>query len=121
MKRIYFMFLLLCTLLTACVNTESKTYSSESDTSESEPALTPEEERIEKGRILFASTCKLCHGADGTLALNGAKDLSKSPLTKDEKIEVIKNGRKTMAAYKNVFSEDEIILLADYVESLKKN
>lgn len=119
MTRIFYLLLVISTLLLSCVNTESKTETS--DSSESETVLSPEEERIEKGRILFASTCKLCHGADGTLALNGAKDLSKSPLTKEEKIHVIKNGRKTMAAYKNVFSEDEINLLADFVESLKKN
>ncbi len=120
MLRIYYFLIFFIFALTACVNTDNKSNTSESDNEdETEVVLSEEEQRVEKGRILFVSTCKLCHGADGTLSLNGAKDLSKSPLSKEEKILVIKNGRKTMAAYKNVFSEDEINLLADFVESLK--
>ncbi len=115
-----YIFFLFCTLsINSCVNNNPKqTFNSVED--DPEPILTQEEMDLEAGRILFSTTCKLCHGADGKLGLNGAMDLSKSVLTKEEKLFVISNGRKTMAAYKNVFTKDEIKLLANYVESLKQ-
>ena len=117
LRYIIFIF---CTLsIIRCVNTNPKqNISSEED--DVEPILTQEEKDLEAGRILFSTTCKLCHGADGKLGLNGAMDLSKSLLTKEEKLFVISNGRNTMAAYKNLITKDEIKLLANYVESLKQ-
>ena len=119
-KMLRYIIFIFCTLsIISCVNTNPKqNISSEED--DVEPILTQEEKDLEAGRILFSTTCKLCHGADGKLGLNGAMDLSKSVLTKEEKLFVISNGRNTMAAYKNVFTKDEIKLLANYVESLKQ-
>ena len=115
----YIIYIFFTITLLSCVNTNPKqTISSDED--DPEPILSQEEKDLEAGRILFSTTCKLCHGADGKLGLNGAMDLSKSLLTKEEKLFVISNGRNTMAAYKNVFTKDEIKLLANYVESLKQ-
>jgi mono/diheme cytochrome c family protein len=121
MKRGIGIFLILSVFFTGCIDTTSKT-STKEDTSElsNDPALTPEEQEVERGRILFMTSCKLCHGADGTQGLNGAKDLSTSKLTKDEKLHVIKNGRNAMAAYKNILEEGEINAISAFVETLKK-
>ena len=100
--------------LASCSNDNSHTPSDENKTS----ALSADE-RMAEAKELFEGQCKLCHGIDGTLGLNGAKDLSKSNLSKEEKIDVITNGRNAMAAYKNEYSPQEIDMLADYVGTLK--
>ena len=41
------------------------------------------------GASVFKTHCQLCHGPDGRLGLNGAKDFTTSPLTEDERVQVI--------------------------------
>lgn len=77
-------------------------------------------DRMEEGKELFSSTCTLCHGVDGTLGLNGAKNLATSTLSKAEKINIITHGKNAMAAYGNELSPEEIEILADYIETLKQ-
>ncbi len=115
----YIIFLFCALSINSCVNNDSKS-NINSGKNSAEPILTQDEKDLEEGRVLFATTCKLCHGADGKLGLNGAMDLSKSTLTKEEKLFVISNGRNAMAAYKNVFTKDQIKLLANYVDTLKQ-
>ena len=71
------------------------------------------------GSMVFKTHCQLCHGPDGKLGLNGAKDLSASPLTVDERVQVITKGRNTMLAYESMLSEDEIKAVAIYTSNLK--
>lgn len=78
------------------------------------------DERMAEAKELFEGQCKLCYGIDGTLGLNGAKDLSKSTLSKEERIDIITHGKNAMAAYKDEYSPQEIVMLAEYVETLKK-
>ena len=73
----------------------------------------------EKGKNVFKTYCILCHGADGKLGLNGAMDMTQSILTLDERIQVITNGRNTMAPYKGVLDEDEIKAVAEYTMIFK--
>lgn len=121
MKRSVCGGLLAFTMLFGCINVDNKPAAADgkAKASAEEKKLSPEEEKLAKGKEMFETACKLCHGSDGTLGLNGAKDLTKSELTKEEKINVITNGRNAMAAYKNVYSPEEIETLATYVESLK--
>jgi len=72
------------------------------------------------GMAVFRQYCVACHGADGKLGLSGAKDLSVSALTKEERIQVITNGRKLMTPFKEVLSAEEILAVAEYTLSLKK-
>ncbi len=72
-----------------------------------------------QGDVLFQKHCVMCHGADGKLGLNGAKDLSKSVLTLDERITQVTNGKNVMPPFKDVMSEDEIEAVANYTFSLK--
>lgn len=75
---------------------------------------------VSKGAATFKRYCVTCHGADGTLGLNGAANMATSTLTKEEAIQVITNGRKMMAPYKTILSPDEIAQVADHVMTLRQ-
>ena len=72
------------------------------------------------GLAIFRQYCVVCHGADGKLGLNGAKDLTVSALTLDERINTITNGRKLMTPFNEVLSAEEIKAVAQYTLTLKK-
>ena len=72
------------------------------------------------GMAVFRQYCVTCHGADGKLALNGAKDLSKSALTLQERITQITKGKNMMTPFAEVLSPEEIKAVAEYTLSLKK-
>ena len=71
------------------------------------------------GLAVFRQNCTNCHGIDGKLGLNGAKDLSQSKLTADERTLVITNGRNAMTPWKDALSTDEIRAVAEFTCSLK--
>ena len=68
----------------------------------------------------FKQYCALCHGMDGSLQLNGAKDFSKSVLTLDERVEIITNGKNTMTPFKGILSPEQIQELAEYTMKFSK-
>lgn len=72
------------------------------------------------GQATFKKYCVTCHGADGKMGLNGAANLAISTLSKEESVEVITNGRKLMAPYKSILSEQEISQVADHVLTLRQ-
>lgn len=72
------------------------------------------------GKDIFKKNCVICHGIDGTLGLNGAKDLTKSTLSIDEKILQVTNGKGLMTPFKNILTETEIKQVVDYVQTMKK-
>ena len=72
------------------------------------------------GMAIFRQKCVICHGADGTLGLNGAKDLSQSVLPIEERINTITNGRKLMTPFGTILTPDEIKAVATYTQTLKK-
>ena len=69
---------------------------------------------------VWKTHCQLCHGADGKLGLNGAKDLTASELSLEERIQVITKGRNTMIAYENTLTPEQIEEVAKYTMSLKQ-
>jgi len=69
---------------------------------------------------LFKKYCMVCHGMDGKLGLNGAKDLTACPLGFQERVMLINNGRGAMTPFKGILSEDEIEQVAQYTLNLKK-
>ena len=75
---------------------------------------------VSEGKIIFDAKCVLCHGTDGKLMLNGAKDLSVSKLPKAEIIEMVKSGKGLMPGFKDELNEQQLNALADYAEGLKK-
>ena len=77
-----------------------------------------ERQQGDAGASLYRKHCTLCHGDDGRLGLSGAKDLTASPLSREEMIVVVRNGRGAMMGYGRVLSEEEIGLVVDHVRSL---
>jgi cytochrome c553 len=69
---------------------------------------------------IYAQNCANCHGADGKLGLNGAKDLSLSTMNTSEKESVIANGKGLMPKFKGQLNEQQIKDLAQYIEGFKK-
>jgi mono/diheme cytochrome c family protein len=72
------------------------------------------------GPALFRKHCVVCHGADGTLGLNGAKDLTQSVLPMEERINIITNGKKLMTPFGTILTQDEIKAVSEYTLTLKK-
>jgi mono/diheme cytochrome c family protein len=72
---------------------------------------------IDKGKQLYKNYCVSCHGIDGTLGLNGAVNLQMSKLTKEEKINVITNGRKLMLPFKEILKPHEIESITVYIQT----
>ena len=73
------------------------------------------------GQQLFETHCKLCHGSDGKLELNGAKDLNLSQLTLEERMIMVSNGKNAMTPFKNILTEEEIQRVARYTLKFSTN
>jgi cytochrome c6 len=74
----------------------------------------------DQGARLFSMHCTLCHGKDGTLGLNGAKDLTRSLLTKEEMLAIVTNGKGVMMPYKNALSKAELEAVVAHVRTLRR-
>ena len=70
------------------------------------------------GEEIFNAQCTLCHGRDGKLGINGAKDLSVSQLSRPDMIAIVTRGKGAMLPYQNVLSTEEIERVVDHVRSL---
>jgi len=75
---------------------------------------------LARGLQIYNAACVDCHGVDGKMGLNGAKDLTVSALSHEEKINIITNGKGLMSPFKGRLSEEEIEAVATYVDSIKK-
>lgn len=73
-----------------------------------------------KGKLIYKQYCVICHGADGKLAVSGAKDLSASVLSMEDRIDQITNGKGLMTPYKDILSAGQIKSVAEYLDELKK-
>jgi cytochrome c6 len=72
------------------------------------------------GFDIYRSNCITCHGANGRMGINGAKELPSSPLPVEQRIEVISNGRNSvMPSFKNTLTEAQIKLVAEYTMTMK--
>ncbi|MFK7770732.1 MAG: cytochrome c [Saprospiraceae bacterium] len=72
------------------------------------------------GKKAFKQFCVACHGMDGKLGVNGAKDFAQSDLNLKERIEVITNGRGMMTPFKGVLKPEQIKAAAEYTIHLGK-
>jgi len=73
-----------------------------------------------KGKLIYKQYCVACHGMDGKLAVSGAKDLSISELSIEERIEQVTNGKGLMTPYKDILSAAQIEAVCEYVAELRK-
>jgi cytochrome c6 len=85
-----------------------------------EPMELGAEAAISTGEQVYRMHCTLCHGANGKLGFNGAKDLTASALTKAEMMARVSEGKGTMQAYKNVLTAKEIDAVVEHVRKLGK-
>ncbi len=74
----------------------------------------------ELGKNIYETKCMACHGADGKMGLSGAKDLTMSTLTHDEKIALVQEGKNSMMAFKDQLTQEQIEAVVTYIESLAK-
>lgn len=72
------------------------------------------------GAALYDMYCTLCHGGDGKLGINGAKDLTASALSREEMIAVVTHGRNTMAPFKQVLDPGQVEAVVDHLRTLPK-
>lgn len=75
---------------------------------------------MSKGEQLYRMNCVLCHGGNGKLGFNGAKDLTASVLTKAEMTARVSEGKGVMQPFKNMLTAKEIDAVVDHVRALAK-
>lgn len=115
--------------------TSSTAVSDESETEEEPVETTPiPPEQIEKAKEILASIndsdlaaidgkkkyklfCTPCHGMDGKMAINGAKDLTKVKTSLEENVAQIYHGKALMTPFKGVLKDAEIVAVANYVRN----
>ncbi len=68
---------------------------------------------------LFKQNCAICHGKDGRLGVNGAKDLRLSELSLGPRVELIKKGKGKMIGFENTLTAEQIEALAKYTFTFK--
>jgi mono/diheme cytochrome c family protein len=67
---------------------------------------------------MFRKSCSGCHGSDGDSG--DAPDLTSLFMARNEVILVITYGRGSMHGFADVYNENEINAIADYVISIRK-
>jgi mono/diheme cytochrome c family protein len=73
------------------------------------------------GAQLYGMHCSLCHGKDGGLGLNGARDLRRSMLSVAEMKAIVLNGKGVMMPYKNALTTAEVDAVVAHVRTLRVN
>ena len=73
-----------------------------------------------EGASIFEKNCKLCHGIDGRLGLNGAKDLTISQVSLMERVKIITHGKNLMTPFGTLLSPEEIDSVAEYTLHLSQ-
>ncbi len=69
---------------------------------------------------LFRKNCAICHGRKGNMKINGAKDLTISKLTMEERVANIYFGQGLMTPFKGVMTEAEIVATAKYIQGFRE-
>lgn len=80
---------------------------------------TGHESETEVGEKVYKQYCIVCHGVNGKLGLNGAKDLTICKFTVAERIHQVTEGKNTMTPFKNVLTAEEIKAVVAYTFTLK--
>jgi cytochrome c6 len=71
------------------------------------------------GAQVFKLSCAVCHGEDGKLGANGAKDITASKLTVDERIALVTKGKGLMPAQEHILTSAEIKAVVEYTTTMK--
>ena len=108
MKNTTFVLFTITALIIACGNGDA----------DSRAAIAPSEGGAPNGEQLFRLHCVLCHGSNGKLGFNGAKDLTLSVLSRAEMVARVSDGKGTMQPYKHMLTPKEIESVVDHVRTL---
>lgn len=73
------------------------------------------------GQEIYTANCSKCHGDDGKLGLMDSPDLSASAKSADEKMEIIKNGKGAMTPFAGLLTDEQIMAVTEFMETLKNN
>lgn len=76
-------------------------------------------EVLKNGKEIYLAECKKCHGVDGKKGMFKSPDLSVTKLTLSERVAWIKQGKGVMPAYEGKLTEEEIKVVAAYLDELK--
>src|SRR5262245_7849769 len=95
-----FVFCIAALLLAACATADEQINRKTAATPSKPAPLVPD------GMAVFRQYCVTCHGADGKLGLNGAKDLTASTLTLEERINIIAYGKKIMTPFNEILTPE---------------
>ena len=69
---------------------------------------------------IFKASCATCHGFTGNLGVNGAKDLTASVISLQEAVAQVYFGKGLMTPFKGVLTDEEIVAVSKYAETLRK-
>ncbi|QJX46344.1 cytochrome c [Hymenobacter taeanensis] len=74
-----------------------------------------------QGKVLFLKNCAVCHGPDGRLGLNGARDLTKSNLTMQGRMYQVTHGSlsKKMPPFAGKLTDEQIQQVVAYSLTLQ--
>jgi mono/diheme cytochrome c family protein len=89
------------------------------DTPKKEVAAEPVVDDHAAGEKVYRTYCIVCHGIDGKLELNGAKDLSVSVIPLEERIAQVTNGKGLMTPFQGILTEEQIRQVSEYTFTLK--
>ncbi len=67
-------------------------------------------------KATFKKLCSICHGMNGALGVNGAKDLTKSTISLEESVAQVYHGKGLMTPFKGMMKDAEIVAVAKYIE-----
>lgn len=72
------------------------------------------------GKKIYKTYCVQCHGLYGDMGASGAKNLTESTFSLEERVEIITNGKGIMLPFKDLLNEEKIKAVAEYSMTLKK-
>lgn len=79
------------------------------------------ESTVQTGQVLYFNQCSSCHGADGSLGVSGAKDLSKSKMNNSQIKYILSEGKGAMPSQIELIGNptkmDSVI---EFVKQLRK-
>ena len=114
MKTLLYLFVIALTvgLAAACNEEEPRN---------AEPKKTAKkEEKQYDGEKIYKKYCVSCHGVYGNMGTNGAKDLTKSELSRDERIHIVVNGKGVMTPWGGILNDGQVEAVVDYTYELGK-
>lgn len=116
MIKYYILFISLCIGCIACSN-ETPSYKKSGSKNKAKSKTVSSKNT--DGAKIFKRLCVACHGIDGKLEMNGAKDFNKSTMSLEERKLIIANGKGLMTPFKEMLSPKEIEAVAAYTMKFK--